>query len=221
MLSDKNKNMVLGVTIIAIAILIALPWAVVTGEDAIDGEDGLQESSELWSGLPLEGIWTTMISTPVGHSSINTFVITAQGSEGMVYTCVGKHPQCSPTGLGLFPEAQRLSDMLGYCVRTGANTFRLSVIYHAVKEGGPERMGIGEIIYMAVLAGTAELIDNDTLLVSDATLAAYTPDQDIDGDRLPDEGAVPMGCFASPLAFKRIPMFPSSEPTSLPFPESE
>ena len=82
-------------------------------------------------------------------------------------------------------------------------------------------MGIGEIIYMAVLTGTAELIDRDTLLVSDATLAAYTPDQDIDGDRLPDEGAVPVGCFASPLALKRIPMFPSSEPTPLPFPESE
>jgi hypothetical protein len=221
MLSDKNKNMVLGVTIIAITTLIALPWAVVTGEDNINGEDGFQEGSELWSGLSLEGIWTTMIPTPAGHSSINTFVISAQGSEGTVYTCIGKHPQCSPSGLGLFPEAQRLSDMLGYLVRTGANTFRLSVIYHAVKEGGPERMGIGEIIYMAVLTGTAELIDRDTLLVSDATLAAYTPDQDIDGDRLPDEGAVPVGCFASPLALKRIPMFPSSESTPLPFPESE
>ncbi len=221
MISDKNKNMVLGVTILAIAILIALPWPVVTGEDVIDGEDGLQESSEFWSGLSLEGIWTTMIPTPAGHSSINSFVISAQGSEGMVYTVIGKHPQCTPTGLGLFPESERLSDMLGYCVRTGVNKFRFSVIYHGVKEGGPERMNIGEIIYMAVLAGTAELIDNDTLLVSDATLAGYTPDQDVDGDRLPDEGAVPMACFASPLALKRIPMFPSSEPTPLPFPQPE
>lgn len=220
MLSDKNKNMVLGVTIIAITILIALPWAVVTG-DNIDGEDGLQEGSELWSGLSLEGIWTTMIATPSGHTSINSFVISAQGSEGMVYTVIGKHPQCTPTGLGLFPESERLSDMLGYCVRTGVNKFRVSVIYHGVKEGGPERMNVGEILYMAVLTGTAELLDNDTLLVSDATLAGYTPDQDVDGDRLPDEGAVPVACFASPLALKRIPMFPSHEPTPLPFPEPE
>ena len=172
-----------------------------------------------WSDLSLEGIWTTMIPTPSGHASINSFVIDAQGSEGMVYTCVGKHPQCSPTGLGLFPEAQRLSDMLGYSVRTGANTFRFSVIYHAVKEGGPDRMGIGEIVYMGVLTGTAELTDSGTLVVDDATLAGYTPDQDADGDRLPDEGAVPMVCFASPLVFKRLPMFPSCEPTPMPTPE--
>jgi hypothetical protein len=158
-----------------------------------------------------------MIQTPSGHASINSFVINAQGSEGMVYTCVGKHPQCSTTALGFFPESERLSDMIGYCVRTGAQTFRVSVIYHGVKEGGPERMGIGEIIYMAVLTGTAVLTDSDTLIVDDATLAGYTPDQDADGDRLPDEGAVPVACFASPLTFKRLPMFPTCEPTPLPF----
>jgi hypothetical protein len=205
--------------ILVITILITLPWTVVTGEDNMDGLDGTPEGSEFWSARSLEGIWTTMIPTPSGHSSINTFVISAQGSEGTVYTCVGKHPQCSPTGLGIFPESERLSDMLGYCVRTGINKFRVSVIYHGIKEGGPERMNIGEIIYMAVLAGTAELIDQDTLLVSDATLSAYIPDQDLDGDRLPDEGAVPVGCFASPLAFKRLPMFGSCEPTPLPFPQ--
>jgi hypothetical protein len=70
---------------------------------------------------------------------------------------------------------------------------------------------------MAVLTGTAVLTDSDTLIVDDATLAGYTPDQDADGDRLPDEDAVPIACFASPLVFKRLPMFPSCEPTPLPF----
>jgi len=188
-------------------------WAAVAGKAGV-----VAPPIEPSSPLSLEGIWTTMVPTPAGHASINSFVIGAQGSEGMVYTCVGKHPQCSPTAMELFPEAQRLSDMLGYCVRTGARTFRLSVIYHGVKEGGPERMSIGEILYMVVLTGTAELTDPDTLVVADATLAGYAPDQDADGDRLPDEGAVPVACFACPLAFTRLPMFPSCESTPLPFP---
>jgi hypothetical protein len=205
--------------ILAVAMV---PWAAVTGQAGF-GDPPMEPSSP----LSLEGIWTTMVPTPSGHASINSFVIDAQGSEGMVYTCVGKHPQCSPTGLGMFPETQRLSDMLGYCVRTGANTFRISVIYHGVKDGGPERMGVGEILYMTVLAGTAELADPDTLVVADGTLAAYAPDQDADGDRLPDEGAVPMGlpdegavpmaCFAVPVTFTRLPMFGSCEPTPPPF----
>ena len=55
MLSEKNKNMVLGVMILVITILIALPWTVVTGEDNIDDLVGLPEGSELWSARSLEG----------------------------------------------------------------------------------------------------------------------------------------------------------------------
>jgi hypothetical protein len=205
-MNAKRKTLLVSLMSLAIFLLTGA-WSVLAGDDW---------APDPRSNLSLEGIWTTMIQAPSGHASINSFVINAQGSEGMVYTCVGKHPQCTPTALGFFSESERLSDMLGYCVRTGANTFRVSVIYHGVKEGGPDRMGIGEIIYMAVLTGTAVLTDSDTLVVDDATLAAYTPDQDADGDRLPDEGAVPVACFASPLNFKRLPMFPSCEPTPLP-----
>jgi hypothetical protein len=206
-MNAKRKTLLVCLTSLAVLLLMGA-WSAFAGDDVIPDPR---------PSLSLEGIWTTMIQTPSGHASINSFVINAQGSEGLVYTCLGKHPQCSPTALGFFPESERLSDMLGYCVRTGADTFRVSVIYHGVKEGGPDRMGIGEIVYMAVLTGTAALTDSDTLVVDDATLAGYTPDQDKDGDRLPDEGAVPIACFASPLVFKRLPMFPSCEPTPLPF----
>jgi hypothetical protein len=69
---------------------------------------------------------------------------------------------------------------------------------------------------MTTLTGTLQLVDADTLELEGA-LAAYTPDQDADGDRLPDEGAVPMACFPIPVVFKRLPMFPACEPTPLPF----
>ena len=206
-MNSERKILLVFLTSLAVFLLTGA-WSVLEGDDW---------ASDPRSDLSLEGIWTTMIQTPSGHASINSFVINAQGTEGMVYTCVGKHPQCSPTALGFFPESERLSDMIGYCVRTGADTFRVSVIYHGVKEGGPDRMDIGEIVYMAVLTGMAVITDGDTLVVDDARLAAYTPDQDADGDRLPDEGAVPMACFASPLIFKRLPMFPTCEPTPLPF----
>ena len=213
MKTQKNRRIVMVVGVLSLGLLVAVPWAAVNGN-----EGSAAPLDQPWSDRSLEGIWTTMVQTPVGHSSINSFIITAQGSEGMVYTVVGKHPQCTPTALGMFPEAQRLSDMMGYCVRTGANTFKLSVIYHGVKEGGPERLGIGEIVYMAVLAGTAELVDSNTLVVSDATLGGYTAAQDLDGDRLPDEGAAPVACVQMPLTLKRLPMFQSCEPTPMPIP---
>jgi hypothetical protein len=212
--THKNKPVVMALGVLSLGLLVAAPWAAVSGN-----EGGTVPLEQPWSDQSLEGIWTTMVATPVGHSSINSFIITAQGSEGMVYTIVGKHPQCSPTALGMFPEAQRLSDMMGYCVRTGADTFRLSVIYYGVKEGGPERLGVGEIVYMAVLTGTAELVDRETLVLKDATLAGYTPAQDLDGDRLPDEGAPPVVCLPMPSTFfKHLRMFQSCEPTPMPIP---
>jgi hypothetical protein len=133
----------------------------------------------------------------------------------MVYTVVGKHPQCSPTLLGTFPEGERLSDMMGYCVRTGANTFRLSVVWQGVKDAGPERMGIGEIVFMGVISGTLEFIDAENIQFT-GTIAGYSPDQDADGDRLPDEGALPLMCAPGSLVFKRLPMAPSCEFTDVP-----
>jgi hypothetical protein len=194
---------------LALGLLVVAPWTVVSGNAEVG------DPSVPLAGLSLEGIWTTMIPTASGHASINSMVVQAQGTEGLVYTVVCKHPQCSHTLLGYFPESERLSDMLGYCVRTGAETFELSMIWHGVKEGGPERMGIGEIIFMGVISGTLEFTGADTLQFS-GTISAYTPDQDADGDRLPDDGAVPMACVPVGFTFKRLPMPPSCEPTPLP-----
>jgi hypothetical protein len=193
-------------TVLALGLLVSAPWTVVSG--------GVGQA-ETANSQSLEGIWTTMIPTPSGHASINSFVIDAQGSEGLAYTVIGQHPQCSPTLLGYFPESERLSDMLGSCVQTGDGTFAFSVIWYGVREGGPEQMGLGDIVFMGVMAGTLERIDADTLLFA-GVVSAYAPDQDVDGDRLPDEGAVPVLCMPGELPLKRLPMFPSCEPTPIP-----
>jgi hypothetical protein len=157
-----------------------------------------------------------MTPTPAGTSSIMSLVINAQGSDGMVYKCVGKHPECSVSAYGLSPEAEKVSDLLGYLVRTGANTFQFSVICHGIKGAGSELLDIGETVYMVTLTGTAELIDSGTMIINEFTYAAYLPAKDLDGDRLPDEGAIPVVCAAIPqLPFKRLPMFPSYEPTTV------
>ena len=202
-MNAKRKTVLVSLTSLTV-LLLAGAWSVLA-------EDGW--ASEPWSDLSLEGIWTTMIPTPTGHPAILSLVINAQGSEGMVYTCVGKHPECSVTAYGLSPEAENVSDLLGYLVRTGANTFRFSVICHGIKGVGPELLDIGETLYMVTLTGTAELVDSGTMIMQEFTYAAYTPAQDLDGDRLPDEGTVPVMCAALPqLPFKRLPMFPSCEP---------
>jgi hypothetical protein len=62
---------------------------------------------------------------------------------------------------------------------------------------------------MVVLSGVAELVDSDTMIINEFTYAAYTPAQDLDGDRLPDEGAQPVVCSTLPqLLFKRLSTFP-------------
>jgi len=202
-MNSKRKTVLVSLTSLTV-LLLAGVWSVLA-------EDGW--TPQPLSDVSLEGIWTTMTPTPTGRPAVMSLVVNAQGSEGMVYTCVGKHPECSVTAYGLSPEAEKVSDLLGYLVRTGTNTFRFSVICHGIKGAGAEFLDIGETLYMVTLTGTAELVDSGTMVMNDFTYAAYTPAQDLDGDRLPDEGAAPVICAPLPqLPFKRLPMFPSCEP---------
>lgn len=203
-MNTKRKRVLVSITSLSVFLLTGA-W-VVLAEDIW--------TPEPWSDMSMEGIWTTMVPTPAGTSAIMSLVINAQGSDGMVYTCVGKHPECSVSAYGLSPEAEKVSDLIGYLVRTGANTFRFSVVCHGIKVAGPELLDMGESLYMVTLTGTAELVDSDTMTISEFTYAAYLSAQDLDGDRLPDEAAVPVVCAVMPqLPFKRLPMFPSCEPT--------
>jgi hypothetical protein len=211
-MNSQRKGIAVALVVLSVGLLAGVPWAVVTANEGSVNVDDVP-----WSSLSLEGIWTTMTPTPAGRSAIMSLVVSAQGSEGMVYTCVGKHPECSVSAYGLAPEATSVSDLIGYFVRTGASTFRFSVVCHGIKRGGPAVLGVGETLYMVTLTGTAELVDRDTMIMGEFTYAAYTPAQDLDNDRLPDEGAKPVVCAALPqLPFKRLPMFSSCESTPSP-----
>ena len=195
-------------------ILTSLGLLLLTGTWSVLVEEGW--ATEPWSDLSLEGIWTTTVPTPAGTAAVMSLVINAQGSEGAVYSCVGKHPECSVTAYGLSPEAESVSDLLGYFVRTGSNTFQFNVVCQGIKKGGPELLNVGQTLYMVVLSGNAELVDRYTMMIHDFTYAAYMPDQDADGDRLPDEGAEPVVFAEIPqLSFKRLLLFSPSEPTSV------
>jgi hypothetical protein len=207
----KDKRIIAGIAVGLLAFLVVGPWTTFAGNAG-----GIAALDGPLSGPSLEGIWTTMTPTPAGSSALLSFVVDAQGSEGMVYTCVGRHPECSVTAYGLAPEADSVSDLIGYLTRTGANTFRFSVICHGTRAGGPDSLGVGQVLYMVTLTGTAELIDSETMIVHEFTYAAYTPAQDLDGDRLPDEGAEPVVCSMLPeLPFKRLPLFASCEPVPM------
>jgi len=109
---NRKKNIVIISALGIVALMLTTGWNVLAKAA------WPPESMPVYS---LAGIWTTMIPVSEELASVNSFVIGTQDSEGIVYTVVGKHPQCSPTLLGTFPEGERLSDMMGYCVRTGAN----------------------------------------------------------------------------------------------------
>lgn len=202
-MNTKRKKVLVSLTSLSVFLLM--------GALCVFAENGW--TNEPWSELSIEGIWTTMVPTPAGNSAMMSLVINAQGSDGMVYTCIGKHPECSVSAYGLSPDAEKVSDLLGYLVRTGVNTFQFSVICHGIKGAGPELLDTGETLYMVTLTGTAEFVDSGTMIINEFKYAAYLPAQDFDGDRLPDEGAIPVMCAAIPqLPFKRLPMFPSCEP---------
>ena len=126
-------------------------------------------------------------------------------------SCIQKIFDMNHTLGGMFPEAVAASDTVGTGIRTGPNTWRVTIIRYATD-------GAAKVIYMAVITGDFEFPDDASGLERKCTWSLYLPEQDKDGDGWPDEDETPMICIPDEGLMPRMKILPMQEPMPLPTP---
>jgi hypothetical protein len=136
-------------------------------------------------------------------------------------TFIQRNHNQDPTMLQTEPpasEADHKTDFVGNMVRTGPDTWAYTgVLYGTRKAEGQTQ---SEILYVEVVQGTTTSTADGNTLTNEGTSAFYLPEQDVDGDGLPDADQVPIYC-SPPGAFTitRMAVTPPCVPT--PAPEGE
>jgi len=164
-------------------------------------------SSDL--GPRLDGAWIIAAPTPLGGKAVHTVFMTAQDVDGLRYTVVMAHSECSPSVWGNFPEATKKADMVGTAEKIGPITAKGTMMGYGVKAGELEE----ELIYIQVCSYEATLIDENTIMIT-ATQSFYLPEQDADGDGFPDEGELPVLCTPYTVSSRRVTLVPMCVPES-------
>jgi hypothetical protein len=127
-------------------------------------------------------------------------------------SCIQKIFNMNHTLGGMFPEAVAASDMIGTGIRTGSNTWRVTIIRYVTD-------GAVKVIYMAVITGDFTFSDDASVLERNGTWALYLPEQDKDGDGWPDDDETPMLCVPDEGQMPRMKILPMQEPMPLPTPD--
>jgi hypothetical protein len=100
----------------------------------------------------------------------------------------------------------------GEAVKVGPDTYKFSLTGWMFKKF---QVGRGELESMIVMAGSFRIIDCDTIEIFDQYISMYGPEQDKDGDGLPDSDEEPNNRWGGPGPSgtrKRIPFMEPSEP---------
>ena len=168
--------------LLAIAVLVALLLAGaprVMGSIAADAAKCRIQGS--WVGSFAGGPWPTKL--------IIQETISPQDPAGKRLTYVMRLVNPDAT-FGMFPEADYISELVGEAVRTGPNTYDLSLIGYGAKTLVGDR---NVIQYIWTVTGSMECLDGGRKTDS-VHLAVYAADQDADSDGFPDEGEEPVFC---------------------------
>jgi hypothetical protein len=165
------------------------------GSTSVATVEEYDPSSDL--GPRLGGAWIVAAPTPLGGKVVHTVFMTAQDVDGLRYTVVMAHSECTPTVWGTFPEATKKADMVGMAVKTGPITAKGTLMGYGVKEGELEE----ELLYIQVASFEGTLVDENTLELT-ATQSFFLPDQDADGDGFPDAAIVFTGVDGKKILFK-------------------
>jgi len=126
-------------------------------------------------------------------------------------TCIQKIFNWNHTLGGMFPDAVAASDTVGTGIRTGPNTWRVTIIRYATD-------GAARVIYMAVITGDFIFPDDASVLERKGVWALYLPEQDKDNDGWPDDDETPMLCVPDEGQLPRMKILPMQEPMPLPTP---
>lgn len=180
----------------SIVLLGAAIFAGLTWHQSSEAE--AQESGRVNANC-LEGTW--LLRLPDGRIIKETIVA---GRNGQQFHFHGHFtiPNPQVTLGGLFPNAQvDRGGFFGSAQRTGPNTFEARAIFHVVNvvDGTPT-----DVAYIAIDEAVVALPDCDTQLIT-VTESYFLPEQDADGDGIPDDGEVPFLSFGDiPITGKRL-----------------
>jgi hypothetical protein len=187
----RKKNRTLAIALFGAAIIAGLTWH-------LNSEAEAQDSGQV-SANCLEGTW--LLRLPDGRIAKETVVA---GRNGQQFHFHGHPtiPNPQATLGGLFPDAQDIGGgFFGSAQRTGPNTFEARAIFHNVNvvDGTPT-----DIAYIGINEAVVVLPDCDTQLVT-LTESYFLPEQDTDGDGIPDDGEMPFLSFSDiPVTGKRL-----------------
>jgi steroid delta-isomerase-like uncharacterized protein len=159
---------------------------------------------------PVAGAWINIIPIPDLGDIVSEWIVSPQDTDGTNFTSWMQPVKPEPTVFGSFPDADHQSDHIGQTVKTGLNTYESTLVGYGTKRAELPGM-LPEIIYISVIYGKAQLIDENTM-EGNGTHAFYLPSADANGDGLPDEGQEPIACFPYTITSKRVGVMPPCVP---------
>jgi len=204
----RSQRRIALLAIIALAaLLLAAPKSIIIRSSWAN------EGEEPWCGWPAAGTWISWAEPfgPLTEPAIVQETYTPLDPTGERLSYREQWLNGDPTMMGMYPEADSCSDLVGEAVRTGRNTYEYTVIGYGVQSQPGNR---GKIQYIWVNSGTLTAINHDTMEGSDIYLSVYGPDKDVNpADGYPDEGAEPDVCLG-PMegVSKRVPLMPPCVP---------
>lgn len=161
---------------------------------------GNNEQNETWAPCNPSGayFWTV----PEWNTS-GVEIVIANDPACTRTTHITKYYYLDPTLGGMFPEATSYSDAVGMGVRTGHNTWDITVMRYGAN--GPKK------VYIVVMSGVETYTDDASVQEATFTAAIYLAEQDKDGDGWPDEDESPQMCLPLTLTSPRMPILPMCE----------
>ena len=161
-----------------------------------------------------EGTW----SCNVAGTYVHTVPPFGEGNEAIVVTTlvpldpmgtrlqmVERWPNSDPSW------ADIETPQFGEAVKVGHDTYKFSITGYMFKKF---EVGRGELESIVGTTGSFRIIDCDTIEISDRYISMYGPEQDKDGDGLPDSDEEPNNRWGGPGPSdtrKRIPFMEPSE----------
>jgi hypothetical protein len=194
-----RSSIVIALTItLSVALLTVGEGLTTVNSDPIESWTPCNPAGSYYGIHPVEklGATVTIIANDPAYSSIS---------------CIQKIFNMDHTLGGMFPDVVTASDTVGMGVRTGPNTWHVTIIRYATD-------GATKVVYMAVIAGDFEFPDDASGLERRCTWALYLPEQDKDGDGWPDEDEAPVICIPDEGLMPRMKILPMCEPMPLPTP---
>lgn len=182
---NRTKNIVIVSTLGIVVLMLTTGWSVLA--DTV----WPPESMTVYS---LAGAWMqTLDQDP--PDAIDTVTISPEDTRTGKGFCVQRDVNLEASD----PEVDSFTPSVGSYIRTGPNTWQTKWVSYARMDTKPKPT----VKYILILEGTWTMTSQDKVELT-ATGLVYSPEQDNDGDGLPDEGQLPL--METPITGYMIPL---------------